>query len=132
MADDAIGRDTPAGDDVAAQPLDRAHLRLREFAIAPFMARIDDLDPYRDVIQIVLAEPARDPGVKRAALLGYQPPDRAVLLDEIMRADLGFRVAQPVERGGGIRHAGIMQYQHVDRPHVGRLAAAAVIGRGTL
>ena len=122
-------RDAPARDDVAAQRLDRLHLRLREFAVAPFVAGIDDLDPDRDVVQTVLAEPARNPGMKGAAFLGHQPPDRAVLLDEIMRADLGLRVAQPVERGFGALHAGIMQHQHVDRAHIGRLAAAAVIGR---
>ena len=85
MADDPVRRDAPARDDVAAQRLDRLHLRLGEFAVAPFVAGIDDLDPDRDVVQTVLAEPARNPGVKGAAFLGHQPPDRAVLLDEIMR-----------------------------------------------
>ena len=132
MADDPVGRDAAAGDDIAAQRLDRAHLLLGEFTVAPFMAGIDDLDPDRDVVQTVLAEPARHPGVKGAAFLGHQPPDRAVFLDEVMRADLGLRVAQPVERVGGALHAGVMQHQRVDRAHIRRLAAAAVIGRQPL
>src|SRR3546814_48705 len=64
-----------------------------------------------------------------AALLGDQPVDRAVLVDDVMRADLGGRVGQAVERGRGARHARVVQHQHVDG-RAGRTRFA--IGRGAL
>src|SRR6202011_4635178 len=57
-------------------------------------------------------------------------PGRAVLVDEIMGADLGRRIAQPGERRFGALHAGVMQDEEIDaagrraRPVIGRGAAA--------
>src|SRR5262245_29279799 len=49
-----------------------------------------------------------------------------------MRADLRFRIAEPVERRFGALHAGVMQHQHVDPGDVGSLAAAVVVWRRSL
>src|SRR5579885_1100122 len=127
VADDPVGGDRMAGENVAAQLLDRRHLGLGKWAVAPFVAGIGDLDSDRHEIEIALAAPARHTGMEGAPLLGNQAPDRAVLFDKIMGADPGRRVAQPVERRAGAAHAGIMQHQHIDP---WRLAAGAVIGRG--
>src|SRR5712671_3400686 len=67
-----------------------------------------------------------------AALLRDEPPDRAVFLDDVMRADPGFGIAQPIDRFRGALHAGVVQHQHVDGADVGRFAAAAVVRRKTL
>src|SRR3546814_7384708 len=48
--------------------------------------------------------------------LGHQAIDRAVLVDHVMRADLGLRIGQALQRGFGTRHAGVMQHHHVHRP----------------
>src|SRR5438067_6685178 len=66
-----------------------------------------------------------------AALLRDEPPDRAVFLDDVMRADPRFGVAQPIDRFGGALHAGVVQHQHVDRADVWGVAAAAVVWRET-
>src|SRR5205807_535264 len=79
-----------------------------------------------------LALPARHTGMKGAPRFGDEPPQRAVFLDEVMGADPGCRVAQPIERRGGALHPGVVQHQHVDRPHIGGLAAAVVVWRQPL
>src|SRR6476469_5897088 len=67
-----------------------------------------------------------------ALLLRNEAPHRAVLLDYIMRADLCFGIAQPIDCFGGALHAGVVQNQHVDRADVRRFAAAAVVRRKAL
>jgi hypothetical protein len=82
MADDAIRGDAPPREDIPAQRLHRLHLRFGERAVAPFVARIDDLDADRNGVERGLPHPVRHPGVPGAALFGHQPPNRAVLLDD--------------------------------------------------
>src|SRR5712691_2734025 len=65
MPDDPVGWDAVTRQDVPAQKLDRRHLRLGKRPVAPFVAGIDDFDADRDDVEIGLALPARDSGVKR-------------------------------------------------------------------
>src|SRR4051794_33329118 len=104
VAEDALGRDRVAGQDGAAQRLEGGELRLGKRAIAVLVAGIDQLDADRAVIDVAGAGPEAAPGMPGAPRLVDELPDRAVLLDEVMRADLGVGIAQPVERGGGGLH----------------------------
>src|SRR4029077_10327041 len=125
VADDAVRRDQVAAQDVTAQLFQRRHLFRGKRVITPFVAGIDDLDPERDSIEVALPFPTRAPGVKRPPRLWNEPPDNAVLLDDIMSANPRRRIAEPVECGRGGRHPGVMQHQHVDP----RRGAAAVLVR---
>src|SRR5438067_12137415 len=106
MPDDAVRRNPVPGQDVAAQSLEGGHLGFGKGAIAPFVAGIDDFDADRAAVEVLLTLPARNPGMEGAALLRDEPPDRAVFLDDVMRADPRFGIAQPIDRLGGARHAG--------------------------
>ena len=89
------------------------------------MAGIDDFDPEGNGIQVALPLPTANPRVKRAPALGNKAPDHAVFLDDIMGADTGTGIAQPLQcRRRGL-HAGIVEHQHVD-PR--RFGAGAVVG----
>jgi hypothetical protein len=57
------------------------------------VAGIDDLDADRDPVEVSFALPVRYPGVEGAPRLGDEPPQRPLLLNEIMRADADHRVA---------------------------------------
>src|SRR5215470_10129559 len=67
-----------------------------------------------------------------AALFRDEAPKSAILLDDVMRTDLGLGIAQPLDCLGGALHAGVVQNQHVDGPDIRRFAAAAVVRRRTL
>src|SRR5438105_4715531 len=67
-----------------------------------------------------------------ATFLRDQPPYPAILLDDVVRADPRFRVAQPIDGFEGALHTGVVQHQHVDRADVWGGAAAAVVWRETL
>ena len=85
-----------------------------ERAIAELVAGIDDLDPDRAGVDVALALPGADAGVPGALLLRHHAIDLAVLVDHVVRADLGLRVAQPAQRLARVRHAGVVQHQDVD------------------
>ena len=90
------------------------------------MAGIDDLDPEGNSVQVILALPTGHPGVKCAPVLGNEPPDHAVFFDDVMGADTGVGIAQPLQRRRCSSHAGVMEYQHVD-PR--RFGTGAVVRR---
>src|ERR1051326_6793508 len=132
MTDDPVGRNAPARQDIAAQFLDRHHLRFGKRTVSPFMAGIDDLDADRAVVQILLTLPARHPGMEGALLLRNETPDRPVLLDNVVRADLCLGVAWPSPALTRALHPGVVQNQHVDRANVRRFPATAVVRRKAL
>src|SRR4051794_23697945 len=90
------------------------------------MAGIGDLDADGARVHVVLAAPERSPGVPGPTLLGHERNDASVGVDEVVRRHAAFRVAKPGERLIGIRHAGIVEEQDVDRPAL----ALAVVRRG--
>jgi uncharacterized protein (DUF2236 family) len=96
------------------------------------VAGIDDLDADRAVVQILLALPARHPRMEGALLLRNETPDRAVLLDDVVRADLCLGVAQAIDCLSRALHPGVVQNQHVDRADVRRFPAAAMVRRKAL
>ena len=83
----------------------------------------------RAAIQVAFALPARNASVKRAPALGNELPDHAVFFDDIVRADAGTGIAQPLQRGRACHHARVMEYQHVD-PR--RLGAGGMVRRGII
>src|SRR5215472_18220601 len=93
MADDPMGRDRIARDEIAAQPLDRRHLLLRKRAVTPFVTGIDDLNAKRHGVEITLAFPARNARMECPPGFGNEAPNSAVLLDDIVGADPRGRIA---------------------------------------
>ena len=115
MREHAVGRDGVPGDDVLRQRDQRRHLRLGEGAVAEFVPGIDQLDADRAAVHIGVAGPVAFARVPGAALFSDVAVDRAVLVDGVMRTDLGLGIAEPLERGFGRLHAGIVQQQDIDR-----------------
>src|SRR5437868_15235922 len=111
MTDNAARRDRMAAQEVTAQLLQRRHLFCGKSPVTPFVAGIDDLDPERDRVEVALTLPAGMPGMKRPPRFWNELPDEAAFLDQIMSADPGRGIAQPVECRRGAHHTGIMQHQ---------------------
>src|SRR5262249_37391083 len=65
-------------------------------------------------VDVAFARPIADAGMPSAALFIHQPIDAAILVDQIVAADLGLGIAQPAERGFGIAHAGVVHEQQID------------------
>ena len=69
MPDDVAARDGVTFLDLGNQADHRVELRIREVAIAEFMAGIDDLDADRRAVAIGDAAPVRPPRMPRALAL---------------------------------------------------------------
>ena len=113
MAEDAPGRDGMARQDLATQIGQRCPLRVGKGAIAEFVTGVLQLDPQRATIDIVLSRPVTYPGMPGASGLVHQPVEGAVLVDQIMGADLCHWIAQPGQRFFRGFHTGIMEDEHV-------------------
>src|SRR5579884_1164521 len=79
------------------------------------MAGIDDLDADRTCIHIARAGPEGNTGMPGPAFFRDMREHRSILIDRVMRADPGFRIAEPRHRRCTGLHAGVVQYQDVDR-----------------
>ena len=95
---------TPAGgiaqraSDRVEQRLERGHLRLGERREVGERPGVGELDADRARVDVAAARPAAGAGVPGALRLGDQPPDPPVLGDQVVRRDLGRRVAEPRQR----------------------------------
>ncbi len=134
LGEHPLGRDGPARTEVARQRGHRRHLRLRVGRQAADMPGMDDLDAERAGVDVALALPGGGARVPGAAGLRNHLGDGTILEHEVMRRDLGARIAQPGDGGLRALHAGVVQDQHVgpwDGRAVGPSAAAlAVVRRG--
>jgi hypothetical protein len=115
VPDDPVVGDGPAAADGVEQPDDGVDLHVRKGAVTPLMAGIDDLDADRDGVDVLLALPPALAGVPGAALLRDQAEHAPVLLDQVMGADPGLGVAQPLQGGLARLHPGVVQDDHVRR-----------------
>ncbi len=122
MRQHAMRRHVAAEHDAAAQRDHRGGLAQRKIRITPVMAAIDDLDPDRTGIDVFLAGPGRHAGMPGAFGFQHALHDTAVLEHDVMRGDIGARRAQPRDRAFDVRHAGIVQDDHVGRAAVAALA----------
>jgi hypothetical protein len=100
--------------------------------IAELMAGIDDLDADAGGIDVGDAAPIAFARVPGALVLVDQPVDRPVLVDTIMRRDLGLGRGHAVERALAIGHAGVVEDDHRYRQRplveIGRRAVDEVHG----
>ena len=106
-------RHVAAKHDAAAQRDHGRDLAQRKIRIAPVVAAIDDLDPDRTGIDVVLAGPGRHAGVPGALALGHALHDAAVLQHDVMGRYVGAGGAELRDRAFDIRHAGVVQHDHV-------------------
>src|SRR5580704_1265177 len=113
MAKHAGGRDRVAGENAAAKGRYRRDLALWKIAVNEVVAGIGDLDADRAGIDIGVAGPARYPGVPGALALRHHLNDTAIFEDEIVRRHLARGSTQMLQRPGGVRHAGIVQHDHI-------------------
>src|SRR5579871_104523 len=129
MADDPRAGDRVARHYAAAEFDERRHLRIRKGPVAEVMAGIDELDADGDAVHVALAAPIADARVPGAPALVHQAIDRALLVDQVMAADLRGGVGQAPQSRFRIPHAGV-----VENDEIGRLASRprVVIGRGPL
>jgi hypothetical protein len=104
-------------------------LRFRERAIAELVSGVDQFDADRAAIDVALALPGADSRMPGAALFGNQAVGGPLLVDHVMRADLGLGIAQPGQRRLGTLHARVMQHEHIDGAALG---TRIVIGRGAV
>ena len=121
VCQDAAGRDRSPREDVENQIGHRIDLSLGKISIAVLVPRIDDLDADARVVQAAASRPGGHAGMPSPRRLGNELYDRAVLLDDVMCADLRLRRAKPAYRVGLRRHAGIVKDEGIDRrlPSVG-------------
>ena len=112
--------------DAAAQRDHGGDLAQREIRIAPVMAAVNDLDPDRAGIDVFLAGPARHAGMPGALALRHALHDAAVFQHDVVRRDLGARGAKLGDRAFHIRHAGVVQHDHVGQA---ALVAVAIVRR---
>ena len=83
--------------------------------VAPLVARVDDLDADRAVVQPTVPPPVRHAGMCGAPLLRHQTQHRAILVHHVVRGHARRRIAQPVDRLPHGPHASVMKNQHIDR-----------------
>ena len=126
MAEHAMRRHLAAEHDAAAQRDHGGDLAQRKFRIAPVVAAIDDLDADRTGVDVLFAAPGRHAGMPGALGLRHALHDAAVLQHDVMRGDVGARGAELRDRALHVRHAGVVQHDHVGQA---ALAAVAVIRR---
>ena len=86
----------------------------RERPITPLMAGIDDLDADRAVVQPLSPLPETHPRMPGAFPFVHQAQNAPVLMDQVVRTDLGLRIAKPRQRVFARLHPGIVQDQAVD------------------
>ncbi len=82
------------------------------------MAAIDDLDADRAGVDVFLARPTGRAGVPGALALRHALHDAAVFEHDVMRRHLGAGGAELCDRALDIRHAGVVQHDHVGLPAV--------------
>lgn len=126
MRQHAMRRHLAAQHDAAAQRDHGGDLAQREIRIAPVVAAVDDLDPDRTGIDVFLAGPARHAGMPGALALRHALHDAAVFQHDVMRRNVGARGAELGDRTFHIRHAGVVQHDHVG---LSALVAIAVVRR---
>ena len=126
MREHAMREHLAAEHDAAAQRDHGGDLAKRKVRIAPVMAGIDDLDADRAGIDVFLAGPAGNAGVPGALALGHALHDAAVLQHDVMRRDVSARGAELGDRAFHIRHAGVVQQDHVGEAPV---VAVAIVHR---
>src|SRR5262249_5795564 len=97
MGEHAVWRDSVARENVDTKRLDCLHFGIRKVGIVEVVAGIVNFDADRAGIEVGLARPAALTGVPRALRLGHHLRDAALLVDEIMRRDLGLLARQPLE-----------------------------------
>ena len=112
-AEHAMRGHVAAEHDAAAQRDHGGDLAQRKVRIAPVMAAIDDLDADRTGIDVFLAGPGRHAGMPGALGFGHALHDAAVLQHDVMGGNVGARRAQPRDRAFHVRHAGVVQHDHV-------------------
>src|SRR3546814_9813182 len=78
----------PRGD-IAEKGQQRIDLYGGEFAIAEFMARIDQLDADRTCVDVADATPVGHAGMPGALAFLDQPVDGAILVEDVMGTALG-------------------------------------------
>jgi len=76
---------------------------------------IRNLDADGAAVDVARARPAADARMPGAQMLRHHPRDAPALVDKIMRRNFRVAIAQPVERGFGARHAGVVQQQNIGR-----------------
>ena len=106
-------RHLAAEHDATAQRDDGGDLAQRKFRIAPVVAAIDDLDADRTGIDVFFAGPGRHAGMPGALGFGDALHDAAVFQNDVMRRHVGAGRAQLRDRAFHIRHAGVVQHDHV-------------------
>ena len=119
-------RHLAAQHDAAAQCDHGGDLAQRKVRIAPVMAAIDDLDADRTGVDVFLAGPDRHAGMPGALGFRHALHDAAVFQHDVMRGNVGAGGAQLRDRAFDVRHAGVVQQDHVGQP---ALVPIAVIRR---
>src|SRR5690625_4506272 len=113
MAHDSVARNAPAHAQHGQQFQQHRHLRLREGAVAPLVARVDQLDPDRAIVDAALALPEGEPGVPGSATFRHKAPEGAVLLDAVVGRHPRGRIAEALDRLLAAAHAGVVQHDEV-------------------
>lgn len=115
VCNDVARRDRVPRQNGKAEIAHRGELQHRKVAIAPFVARVHDLDADRPGVQFTVPTPIRHAGVEGPSLLRHEAQHRAVLIHHIVRRHARGGIAQPIDRLLRGWHTGVMQDQDVDR-----------------
>ena len=116
MGEHPLRRDVPALDDVTGERDHGLDLCVRVGRHSARMAGMRDLDPERHRVESVVARPGAAACVPGTPRLRHELKDAAVIEDEIVRRDLGQRIAEKLQGLCGARHVGVVQDEHVRPP----------------
>ena len=95
VADDSGGRQPMAITDRRGELDQRSDLLFWKGPVAPFVPRIDQLDADRMAVDVGDVAPAAKSSMPGSALVGHELADQAVLVDDVVGADRGNRIAEP-------------------------------------
>ena len=112
MSDDICARDVIFLHDARNQGHERFELCIVEFAIAISVAGMVELDTDAGRIHILVSAPVGYACMPGALFLRHQPYDLTLFADQVMRRNLGFRIAQPFDGEPLVLHFGVMDDQH--------------------
>ena len=112
MAHHIRARDVVGLHDPVKQRHQRLDLRVREGAVAVGVAGMIQFDADTGGIHVAYSAPVAQARVPGAPALLHESDDLATFRDEVVRADLGLRVAHAGEGRIGTQHVRVVEHHH--------------------
>src|SRR5262249_49180083 len=113
VAEHAVFGNVAADNDALAQRDHGRDLAQRIGGQPVIVGAIDDLNCDRTGVDVGFARPRRYAGVPGTLRFLHALDDATVLVDDVVRGNLGAGGGQPMHRHLAVEHAGVVQHDHV-------------------